>query len=112
MPAIKEKQEDGDAAGDQSAEDEDSLDEGILDEGRQMTPIDDLASPKDSYFLEFEYTDEQTDKMVLSPLRPLKRVYLCKSSHRHQASTLASNTCWNGTSCAASKGEAQLPVDA
>ena len=40
-----------------------------------MTPIDDLASPEDSYFLGFEYTDEQTEKMVLSPPRPLEKEF-------------------------------------
>ena len=49
--AMEEKHEDGEAAGDQSAEDKDSLDKGILDEGRQMTPIDNLASPEDSLLL-------------------------------------------------------------
>ena len=71
--AAEEKHED--AAGDQSAEDDDNLDKGILDEGRQMTPIDDLASPEDSYFLGFEYTDEQTDKMVLSLPRLLEKEF-------------------------------------
>ena len=56
-PATEERHEGRDAAGDQSAEDEDSLSKGILDEGRQMTPIDDLASPEGSYFLVVEYTD-------------------------------------------------------
>ena len=51
VPAVEEKVEDQDAAGDHSAEDDDSLDEWILDEGGQLTPIDDLASPEDSYFL-------------------------------------------------------------
>ena len=50
----------------QSADDDDSH-EGILDEGGQLTPIDDLASPEDSYFLEFECTGGQAEKMVLSP---------------------------------------------
>ena len=113
MSAIEEKQEDRDAAGDQSAEGKDSLNEGILDEGRQMTPIDDLVSPKDSYFLGFEYINEQTDKMVLStPQAAGERVYLCKASHRCQTSTPANNTCCNGTSCTAGKGNDQLPVDA
>ena len=47
VSAIEEKQEDKDAAGNQSAEDEDSVDKGILDEGRQMRPMD------NSYFLGF-----------------------------------------------------------
>ena len=74
-PAIEEKVEDQDAAGDHSAEDDDSLDKGILDEGRQLTPINDLASPEDSYFLGFKYTDEMTDKMVLSPPRLLVKEF-------------------------------------
>ena len=49
-PAAKELQG-GDIACDQSADDDDSLDKGILDKGRQLTPIDDLASPEDSCFL-------------------------------------------------------------
>ena len=73
--ASQEKHEIRETARDQSAEDEDRLDEGILDEGRQMTPIDDLASPEDSYLLGFKYTDEQTDKMVLSPPRPLEKEF-------------------------------------
>ena len=71
--ATEEKHEVRETARDQSAEDEESLDEGIPDEGGQMTPIDDLVSPEDSYFLGFEYTDEQTDKMVLSPPRPMEK---------------------------------------
>ena len=69
-PAMEEKHEDRNTAHDQPAEDEDSLDEGILDKGGQLTPIDDLASPEDSYFLGFEYMDEQADEMVLSPPPP------------------------------------------
>ena len=75
VPAIEEKDEDQSAAGDQSAEDDDSLNEGILDEGRQLTPIDDLASPEDSYLLGFEYTDEQTEEMVLSPPQTAGKVF-------------------------------------
>ena len=44
--------------------------EGILDEGRQLTPVDDLASTEDSHFLEFECTGGQAEKMVLYPPRP------------------------------------------
>ena len=40
-----------------------------------MTPVDDLASPEDSYLLGFKYTDEQTDKMVLSPPRLLEKEF-------------------------------------
>ena len=58
--------EDQNTTHDQPAEDDDSLDKGILDEGRQLTPIDDLVSTEDSYFLGFEYADEKADKMVLS----------------------------------------------
>ena len=71
----EEKHENLDAAHNQPAEDDDSLDKGILDEGGQLTPIDDLASPEDSYFLGFEYTGEQADKMVLSPPRPLEKEF-------------------------------------
>ena len=56
--ATEEMHEARETARDQSAEDEDSLNEGILDEGGEMTPIDNLASPEDSYFLGFDYTDE------------------------------------------------------
>ena len=111
--ATDKKHEDRDATGDQPAEDDDSLDEGILDEGGQMMPMDDLASPEDSYFLGFEYTDEQTDKMVLSPPQTTTEgVYLCKASCRHQTSTPTSNTCHDGASCTAGKGKTQLPGDA
>ena len=68
--ATEEKHEVREAAGDQSAEDKDSLNEGILDEGRQMTPIGNLASSENSYFLGFEYIDEQTDKISCSPSPP------------------------------------------
>ena len=40
-----------------------------------MTPIDNLASPEDSYLLGFKYTDEQTEKMVLPHPRPLKKEF-------------------------------------
>ena len=66
VPAIEEKVENEEAA-----EDDDSLDKGILDEGRWLTPISNLVSPEDSYLLGFEYTDEQTGEMVLSPPRLL-----------------------------------------
>ena len=68
-PAVKELQKGG-TAHNQPSDHNDSLDEGILDEGRQLTPIDDLASSEDSYFLEFECTGGQTEKMLLSPPRP------------------------------------------
>ena len=77
--AMKKKLENQNAAHDQSAEDSDSLDKGILDQGRQLTPIDDLASPEDSYFLGFEYTDGQADKMVLSPQDLWRRSLLLQS---------------------------------
>ena len=114
VSAAEEKPEDRDATGDQPAEDDDSLVGGILDEGEQMTPLDDLASPEDSYFLGFEYTDEQTEKMVLSPPPQTtgEGVYLCKASCRHQTSISTSNTCCDGTSCTAGKGKTQLPADA
>ena len=54
----------------QPAEEEDGLDEGILDEGRHLTPIDDLASPEDDYFLGLEYTKDQAEEIVVSPPRP------------------------------------------
>ena len=73
--AVEEKHEDQNTARDQPAEDDDSLDKGILDEGGQLTPIDDLVSPEDSYFLGFEYTDKEADKMVLSPCRPLEKEF-------------------------------------
>ena len=69
-PAVKEELQRGGIACDQPSDDDDSLDEGIPDEGRQLTPIDDLASPEDSYFLEFECTGGQAEKMALSPPRP------------------------------------------
>ena len=69
-PAVKEELQGGDIAYDQSADDNDSLDKGILDEGRQLTPIAILASPENSYFLEYECTGGQAEKMVLSPPRP------------------------------------------
>ena len=72
---MEEKHENQDTAHDQPAEDDDSLDEEILDEGRQLTPIDDLASPEDSYFLGFEYTGEQADRMVLFPPRQLEKEF-------------------------------------
>ena len=74
-PADKEELQGGDIACNQSADDDDSLDEGILDEGRQLTPIDNLASPEDSYFLEFECTGGQAEKMVLSPPRPQEKEF-------------------------------------
>ena len=91
-PAVKEELQGGDIACDQSADDNDSLDEGILDEGGQLTPIEDLASPEDSYFLEFECTGGQAEKMVLSPPRSQERVHLCQTS-----CTQTSNTCPKGT---------------
>ena len=66
-PAMREELQGGDIACGQLADDDDSLDKGILDEGRQLTPIDDLASPEDLYFLEFECTGGQAEKMVQSP---------------------------------------------
>ena len=69
-PGVKKELQGEGIACDQPSDDDDSLDEGILDEGRQLTPIDDLASPEDSYFLEFECTGGQAEKMVLSPPRP------------------------------------------
>ena len=78
VSAIEEKDEDQGAIGDQSAEDNDSLDEGILDEGGQLMPIDGLASPDDSYLLGFEYTNEQTEEMVLSPPRLLVKEFTFK----------------------------------
>ena len=68
-PAVKDELQRGGTACNQPS-DNDSLDEGILDEGRQLTPIDDLASPEHSYFLEFECTGGQTERMLLSPARP------------------------------------------
>ena len=68
-PAVKEELQRGGTACNQPSDDDDSLDKGILDEGRQLTPIDDLATPEDSYFLEFEYTGGQAEKMLLSPSR-------------------------------------------
>ena len=69
-PAVKEELQRGGIAHDQPSHDDESLDEGILDKGRQLTPVDNLASPKDSYFLEFECTGGQTEKMLLSSPRP------------------------------------------
>ena len=69
-PAVKEELQEGGIACDQPSDDADSLDEGILDEGGQLTPVDNLASPEDSYFLEFKCTGGQAEKMVLSPPRP------------------------------------------
>ena len=57
-PAMKEELQREGTACNQPSDDDDSLDEGILDEGGQLTPIDDLASPEDSYFLEFECTGD------------------------------------------------------
>ena len=79
VPAIEEKQEDRDAAGNQPPKDDDILDEEILDEGRQLTLTDNYASPEDSDFLGFEYTGEQTDKMVLSPPDHWKKSSLLQS---------------------------------
>ena len=50
-PAVKEELQRGGRACNQPSDDDDSFDEGILAEGGQLTPIDDLASPEDSYFL-------------------------------------------------------------
>ena len=58
------------AAG-QPAKEENSLNEGILDEGGHLTPIDELASPEDDYFLGLEYTEDQAEEMVMSPPRLL-----------------------------------------
>ena len=66
-PAVKEELQGRGIACDQPSDDDDKV---ILDEGRELTPIDDLASPEDSYFLEFKCTGGQTEKMVLSPPRP------------------------------------------
>ena len=66
--AVKEELRGGNIACDQSVNDDDSL-----EEDRQLTPIDDLASPEDSYFLEFECTGGQAEKMVLSPPRPQEK---------------------------------------
>ena len=74
-PAVKEELQGGDIASDQSADNDESLDKGILDEGRQLTPIDDLASPEDLYLLEFECTGGQAEKMVLSPPRPQEKEF-------------------------------------
>ena len=74
-PAVKEELQGGDIVCDQSAYDDDSLDGGILDEGGQLTPVDDLAFPEDSYFLEFECTGGQAEKMVLSPPRPQEKEF-------------------------------------
>ena len=74
-PAVKEELQGGDKACNQSADDDDSLDKGIMDEGRQLTPIDNLASPEDSYFLEFECTGGQAGKMILSPPRPQEKEF-------------------------------------
>ena len=117
VSAIEEKQEDREAAGNQPAEDNDSLDEGILDEGRQLTPIDNLASPEDSYFLGFEYTEMNrlTRWSCLPPPPPQttgRRVHFCKASHRCQTSTPTNNTCYNGASCMAGKGKTRLPAEA
>ena len=106
-PAVKEELQGGDIACNQSADDDDSLDEGILDEGRQLTPVDDLASPEDSYFLEFECTGGQAEKMVLSPPRPQeKRVHL-----RQTSCTQTSNTCPDGTYYTVNESKTQLSVD-
>ena len=74
--AIDEEHENREAAHDQPAEDDDSLDEGILDEGRQLTPIDNLVSSEDCYFLGFEYIGKQADRMVLSPPRSLEKEFI------------------------------------
>ena len=66
-PAVKEELQGEGIACNQSADDNDSLDEGILDKGGQLTPLDNLASPEDSYFLEFECTGGQAEKMALFP---------------------------------------------
>ena len=63
---MKEELQGGGIACNQPSDDDGSLDEGILDEGGQLTPIDDLASLEDSYFLEFECTGGQAERMVLS----------------------------------------------
>ena len=55
----------------QSAQEEDGLDEGILDEGGHLTPIDNLASPEDDYFLGLKYIEDQAEEMVMSPPRLL-----------------------------------------
>ena len=69
-PAMEEKDEDWDAVGDNPVEDDDNIDDEILNAGGQLTPIDDLASPEDSYDLGYEFTDEQAERMLLSPPRP------------------------------------------
>ena len=46
-----------------------------------MTPIDNLASPEDSYDLGYEFTDEQADRMLLSPSKsPTKDFVFTKPS--------------------------------
>ena len=55
----------------QPAVEEDSLDEGILDEGRHLTPIDNLASSEDNYFLVLKYTEDKAEEMVMSSPRLL-----------------------------------------
>ena len=89
-PAVKEELQRGGTVCDQPSDDNDSLDEGILDKGGQLTPIDDLASPEDSYFLEFKCTGDQTEKMLVSP-QTTRRVHLCQTS-----CTQTNNTCPDG----------------
>ena len=38
--------------------------------GGYLTPIDDEASPEDSYNLGYEFTNEQAERILLSPSRP------------------------------------------
>ena len=50
---------------------EDDLDDVILDAGGQLNPIDDSASPEYSYELSYEFTDEQAERMMMFPPKPL-----------------------------------------
>ena len=72
-PAVEKELQGENTASNQSANEDDSLDEGILDEGGQLTPIDNLASPEDLYFLEYECPEDQTEKIIMFPPRPQEK---------------------------------------
>ena len=63
----REEPKDGDAISSPPVEDDDSLNKGVLDEGGQLMPIDDLATLKDKYLLEFECAPRSVEKMISSP---------------------------------------------
>ena len=66
---VAEEEEDWDAASENLAGSKEDIDDLLFDKDGQLTPIDDLSLPEDVYLLGYEFTDEQAERMLMSPPR-------------------------------------------